>query len=72
MRKVERQIQVLRPGEVDLHIVVELRREFGVAFLITIRIHIGAEGIKHPVVGSLDAARITGAYAVIGKLIADI
>ena len=44
-----------------LNIIVELRCEFGVAFLITIRIHIRAEGIEHPVIRALDTARITGA-----------
>ena len=47
VRKIECHVQVLRPREMQLDIVVEFRREFGVSFLITIRIDVRAEGIEY-------------------------
>ena len=58
MGEIKGHIPILGPGEMQLHIVVELRREVGISFLDGIGVHVRSEGIEHPVIRSFDTACI--------------
>ena len=62
MCEIKGQIQILGPGEMQLYIVVKLRRQFGITLLVTIGIYVRTEGVHHPITRSLDTTRIAGAH----------